>query len=403
MVQADEPSLPPLQAPPVVSGAPDTVPGHFSPEEDPLGPIAPEGETSRRLLTLLIIAVLAIAGGLAAVLLLTGRTEMATVKVETRPARVEIYLDGRLMHEASTPVTIGGLAPGEHTLRVAAPNHEPAERTFTVGEGEERALAVELVEKVATTRLVVESEPGGARVFIDDKPVDQTPLRVPDIEPGPHSLRIEKTGHLPRTVKVELEAGRENKLETIRLLPAEVTVTFIPEPDEAELVLELPDGVRKTLGAGTRTYEDLPNDGRATIHAEAPGHEPLAKVLPQYLDRKATEILTLQARPEPVAPPVQRPVRPRPPPRRVENTAPEPEPEPEPQPDGVLKLIAKPPARASVRGKDLGWTPVLGYSLAPGTYTVVLERDIDPPYRATIQVQIKSGESTTERYDHPLP
>ena len=63
-------------------------------------------------------------------------------------------------------------------------------------------------------------------------------------------------------------------------------------------------------------------------------------------------------------------------------------------------MMAKPPAQAKVRGKNLGWTPVLKHQLPPGRYTVELVRDQEPTYRATVKGTIKSGETTLGKYIH---
>ena len=145
-------------------------------------------------------------------------------------------------------------------------------------------------------------------------------------------------------------------------------------------------------------FEGLLNDGRATVVVAAKGYERLERTLPKYRELTVTEVLTLEKSPE-RAPPPRRPATPE---RRPEPREEAPPPREEvPQEDGFLKLLAKPPARASVRGRDLGWTPVLKHALPPGTYTVELVRDEEPAYRASLQVQIKPGETTFERYTHP--
>ncbi len=371
----------------------DTMPGELGPNT--FRPDYNARASKKRVWAIIIVALLSVGLGVAAVLVFADRKGLASIEIETTPEVVEVYLDGRLMHEARTPITVAKLRPGEHTVKVVAEGHEPLQRTVILNAGEQRRLTFELDRLVPATVLAIKSEPSGAQVFIDGVLVDQTPLTTEDIAPGERQLELKKDGFQSWTGRIRVQKGRENLVPPVQLYPATVTVTFLPEPEDADatLTVKLGDGSSKTLAG--RRLDALPNDGRATIAVEAKGYETLERALPKYREAAVTEVLSLEKSPERAPPPRRRPT-PRPTPRR--------EPTPEPavaQEDGFLKLLAKPPARASVRGRDLGWTPVLKHALPPGRYTVDLVRDEDPAYRASVRVTIKPGETTFERYTHP--
>jgi len=383
---------PPSMGPTPGFQSPDTVPGE-------IGPASYDYEEGggRRLWVIVLVALLSVGIGVAAVLLFADQDELASLEIATQPATTEVYIDGRLVHSGQTPITVGHLKPGEHEVRVLADGFDPSERTVILNPGELRRLPFELASSVAPTLLVIKSEPSGARVFIDDTLIDQTPLQHDGVEPGERQIRLEKDGYLPWTRKVRVEQGKQNLVPPVQLFPAQVAVTFLPEPEDAEpkLTIRLANGAEKVLENGERRFEGLPNDGKAVVIAEADGYERLERTLSRFKDPAATEVLTLEKSPD--RPKRRTPRRARPRPR-----APDPEPTPAPvaQEDGFLKLLAKPPARASIRGKDLGWTPILKHALPPGSYTVELVRDQDPTYRARVRVTIKPGETSFERYTH---
>lgn len=380
---------PPSMGPTPAFHNPDTVPGELAPSN-----YGYEESGGRRMWVIVLVALLSVGIGVAAVLLFADQDELASLEIETRPPAAEVYIDGRLVHSGQTPITVGNLKAGEHEVRVLADGFDPSERTVILNAGEVRRLPFELASSVAPTLLVIKSEPNGARVFIDDQLIDQTPLQHDGVEPGERQIRLEKEGYLPWTRKVRVEQGKQNLVPPVRLFPAEVAVTFLPEPEDADptLTIRLANGAEKVLEKGERRFEGLPNDGKAVVIAEADGFERLERTLSRFSDPAATEVLTLEKSPE--KPKRRTPRRPRPRPR-------DPEPPPAPavaQEDGFLKLLAKPPARASIRGKDLGWTPILKHALPPGTYTVDLVRDEEPAYRDRVRVTIKPGETTFERY-----
>ncbi len=380
---------PPSMGPTPAFANPATMPG----DVHPAGYDYEEGG-GRRMWLIILVALLSVGIGVAAVLLFADQDELASLEIETQPASTEVYIDGRLVHSGQTPITVGNLKAGEHEVRVLADGFDPSERTVILNPGEVRRLPFELASSVAPTLLVIKSEPSGARVFIDDALIDQTPLQHDGVEPGERQIRLEKDGFLPWTAKVRVEQGKQNLVPPVRLFPAEVAVTFLPEPEDADptLTIRLGNGAEKVLEKGERRFEGLPNDGKAVVIAEADGYERLERTLSRFKDPAATEVLTLEKSPE----------RPRTRRRPVRRTRPRPPPPPveAPKEDGFLKLLAKPPARASIRGKDLGWTPILKHALPPGTYTVDLERDQEPTYRARVRVTIKPGETSFERYTH---
>jgi len=64
------------------------------------------------------------------------------------------------------------VAPGKHKIRVEKEGYEPIEVEVEVKAGETKELKFTLKPKVA--KIVIETEPEGATVYIDGKPVGRT-------------------------------------------------------------------------------------------------------------------------------------------------------------------------------------------------------------------------------------
>jgi hypothetical protein len=60
----------------------------------------------------------------------------------------------------------------------------------------------------------------GARVFVDDRPVGTTPVRLPEIAPGSHVVRMELADHRTWTEVAQVGRGKVTRvagsLEPIR-------------------------------------------------------------------------------------------------------------------------------------------------------------------------------------------
>ena len=371
-------------------------------------------DTRQRLGWLLMISVLAIIAGVGTVYYALNTLNPSSLRLVTQPPKTQIYLDGRLLHESGTPVELRNIEPGQHWLVISAPNYHREKRQLNLVRGEQLHLRINLKSQLAKTRLVVDTRPGGATVFLDGKKIDQSPLRVPEIEPGEHSLRIEKPGYMPWAGRINLLKGMENQVPVIRLAPAQVTVNFVPEPVSAQIYLIDSNGEKKSLGQGAQKASNFDNLGTTRVRAEAPGYVPLERVVPQLYDLRHTEFLTMTEKLVPA--PLNRratsakraaskrasrpaPVLDAPPAREV----------PEPVAigtgpvtnKGALKLLAVPPARVYVNGKDLGWTPLLKHTLPAGRHAVLLVREEAPSYRKSFTIDVRPGETAFRRFVNP--
>lgn len=70
--------------------------------------------------------------------------------------------------------------------------------------------------------LRVQSNVEGAEVFVDDRRAGMTPLRLTDVAPGPHRVRVDAIGFHAQTREVRLRSGGHAELEfTLAAAPAE--------------------------------------------------------------------------------------------------------------------------------------------------------------------------------------
>ena len=189
-------------------------------------------------------------------------------------------------------------------------------------------------------RLVITSQPGGAKVTLDGKPAGETPLTIDAVKPGRHTLAISGAeGTSRRTVRVE--AGQVLTLDVPLYSGfAAISVPFVVNVSESGKALGTNENpiilgagrhtlrlVNKELGfnvtetvditSGETTRVDLDPKGHANINAapwaevwidgEKAGETPLANVPirlgvreivfknPQFPERKQTVTITANA------------------------------------------------------------------------------------------------------------
>jgi hypothetical protein len=127
--------------------------------------------------------------------------EPGMLTVETTPSGSQVYVDGEL--KGKTPLTIPVVA-GKHELKLTRRGLTHT-RSVVVEEGKTQA------ERYVWTRarppgrggLRVSSEPAGAKVIVDGKVLGETPLDLPNLSVGTHTVLLESSiGSVRRTVRV---------------------------------------------------------------------------------------------------------------------------------------------------------------------------------------------------------
>jgi formylglycine-generating enzyme required for sulfatase activity len=64
----------------------------------------------------------------------------------------------------------------------------------------------------SSSKLEVRSEPTGAKVYVDEREVGETPLILPEINPGQHTIRVFKEGFNPSKGNVEIKPSEQKAL-----------------------------------------------------------------------------------------------------------------------------------------------------------------------------------------------
>ena len=160
------------------------------------------------------------------------RPASGVLRVATEPAGASITVDGDF--RGSAPATVE-ISPGRaHRVVLSRAGYEPAQRTVTLGRGEERRLSVRLEPRLGQVRVM--SRPEGAEVFVDGRASGRTPL----------DLQLPSTRH---TLELKLEGYVKESREIVPrpAYPQEIMVQLLT-PFEAQMAAQ-PREIETSLGA----------------------------------------------------------------------------------------------------------------------------------------------------------
>jgi formylglycine-generating enzyme required for sulfatase activity len=149
------------------------------------------------------------------------------------PADAEISVDGISTGENGTSRL--ELKAGSHEILVGHPRYYPMEITLDIeGKGQEQTLPVRL--QPAWVTLVMESDPSGAEVSINDNSLGKTPHKA-ELMPGVYEVRYRLDGYEDELRLVEPVYGEENLLPAVSMTPARASIRISSTPGKASIFL----------------------------------------------------------------------------------------------------------------------------------------------------------------------
>jgi hypothetical protein len=147
--------------------------------------------------------------------------EYGTLHLLVSPALSSVSLDGESM--GLVPETgiliIRDVVPGNHVAKVSKQGYADATNEFHVSKHEIKKVSITLA---ATDNgpLSVSSTPPGAQVFLDGQSVGVTPLSLPGVRGGQHSIVLTLEGYKDYTGNVSV--NRDGATVSANLVPAPV-------------------------------------------------------------------------------------------------------------------------------------------------------------------------------------
>jgi len=147
-------------------------------------------------------------------------------EIVTEPAGAKVYLDGQLLL-VRTPLKIN-IENGEHSIQIDRSNYKNISEKIIAVESKTKRLEYKLEPSYG--KLNVETAPSGAMVFIDGKPIGESPLYNISVLSGKEAIvqiRHSEAETSSQTIKLEKDEIRRIN-PTLLLKPAKLNITTDP-------------------------------------------------------------------------------------------------------------------------------------------------------------------------------
>lgn len=119
------------------------------------------------------------------------------VLVNSNPMGAEIFIDSMDTGQTTSGMaTVSGIPPGQHTLLLKMSGFQDKSMTFSVTAGQTTNLLLELIPLVTIGELDIDSEPSGARIYINDKDTGYaTPSNISNLKEGDYTYKVILSGY----------------------------------------------------------------------------------------------------------------------------------------------------------------------------------------------------------------
>lgn len=160
-----------------------------------------------------------------------------SLSIVSDPPGAKAIVNGQFV--GTTPVEITTIAPGTHRVECTRDGHLAATASVEIAQGKHEKLSLTLQPqppppppKQDTATFVVQSDPPGAEVYLDNRLVGTTPLRTTGVMPGSHVIRCGLPGYNSQSMMSHIRA-LEEKHHSFSLTPltqqfAEINVLTTP-------------------------------------------------------------------------------------------------------------------------------------------------------------------------------
>lgn len=130
-----------------------------------------------------------------------------------------VYLNNQFMGTTQTgrPLELTGLTPGTYEVYISIRNYEDYKTTVQVGSGDVIPVSAHLNPSPMPCdmgKLMINTEPSGAEIFVDAVFVGVTPATIDDVSSGPHQYRLVLMGYNEYESEFELIPGQSLQINT---------------------------------------------------------------------------------------------------------------------------------------------------------------------------------------------
>jgi len=128
--------------------------------------------------------------------------------VTSIPSNASVYLDDKFI--GTTPLDVKNLDEGDFELKVKLKQYETYSEHISLKKGE--TIERNITLRKSLTYVSINSNPQGAKTYIDGTLIGSTPIEITNLSEGSHTIRLELDGYLPYETNIEIKKDKPTEL-----------------------------------------------------------------------------------------------------------------------------------------------------------------------------------------------
>jgi hypothetical protein len=134
-------------------------------------------------------------------------SNVGTLEIKSTPNGANVLLDNK--PRGKTPFS-GTMEQGEHKISVELKGYNSHEENVVVTKDEKKDVSVIL--QILPGNLNVKTNPPGAAITLNDRPYQNSPVEIKNLQPGDYKLKVEKEGSDPVVKDIKITAGETSDI-----------------------------------------------------------------------------------------------------------------------------------------------------------------------------------------------
>lgn len=129
------------------------------------------------------------------------RPSVGSLYIVSIPSSAELYLDGA--YKGTTPITIPSVSTGSHIIILKKSGYNDVSKTINVEYDQTASISETLILQAGS--ISISSNPNGADVYLDGNYKGITPIIIPNVPVGSHTVGLKKSSYneVSKTINVE--------------------------------------------------------------------------------------------------------------------------------------------------------------------------------------------------------
>ncbi len=192
-----------------------------------------------------------------------------TLAINSNPKGAKVYLDND--YKGETPLELKNISTGQYTLKMTLDGYEDWTSTVIILPVLTVRVTTDLVPKervVESGSVAVNSNPQGARVYLDNDYKGNTPINLREVRPGRHNIKVTLSGYEEWITNITITPSKVERIYAdLKVLEDYGSVSINSSPQGADIYLN-----EEYRGLTPLNLQNIAAD-KYTVKVSLPGYE----------------------------------------------------------------------------------------------------------------------------------